>query len=263
MIWTLPALYDDSYVQRSGEDFAFTTITANATQHVKGAWTEMVAADAYDFDVAMCVVRIKDVVVSAANTAMLIDIGIGGSGSEQVWIPDLLAGGDGSTPYWIPLYLPAGTRIAARCQALIGGDTAAVNVDLYGCKDAASHPLVYHAIENCGADSADSDGQGISVGSWTTLDASTTYPATAIVPMFSIGGNLGGDTNTVDVGIGGAGSEVIIMKKIKVSTGASENISDADPTAFLPMSTRIPAGTRIAMTRAGGRDLAGAVLLLR
>lgn len=263
MIWSLHALYNESHVQRSGDDIAFVTITANATQHVKGAWTEIVAAAEYGFDVAMCVVRIKDVAASSANTAMLIDIGIGDAGSEQVWIPNLLAGGDGSTPYWIPLYLPAGTRISARCQALIGGDTAAVNVDLYGCQDAASHPLVFHAAENAGADATDSDGQGLSVNSWSTIAASTVNEATAMIPMFSIGGNLGGDTNVVDIGIGEVASEVVVMKKIKVSTGSSETISDTDPTAFLPMSTKIPAGTRIAGYREGGRDLASAVLLLR
>jgi hypothetical protein len=263
MIWTLPALYDGAYLQRAGNDISYTTITADATTHVKGAWTEIIPADAYDIDVAVVVVRITNVAVSGSNTAMLVDLGIGASGSEQVWIPDMLAGGGGGTPYWIPLYLPAGTRISARCQAMISADTASVNVDLYLSKTAASHPFVYHGVENCGANPADSDGVGLTVGSWVTLKAATDYDAVAAVPMFAVGGNVAGADNLVDFGIGAASSEQVLIEGVKVTTNSTELISFTSPTGLLPMDFRAPAGTRIAARRGGDRALDGALLLLR
>lgn len=265
MIWTLPALYTVSYVQRSGGVVSYTTVTADTTSHTKGAWTEIVPAAAYSFDVGMVVVRIQNVSASATNTAMLIDIGVGAASSEQVLLPNILAGGNGSSPYWFPIFVPGGTRISARCQAAVaGGDTASVNVDLYGGPGVASHPLVYYAAENCGADTATSDGVTLTVGSWVQLKSATDYDAVAAVPMFAVGGTVAGANNTINVGIGASSSEQVLIDKVKISTNTSEAVSDATPTGLLPMDFRIPAGTRVAMNRdEGDRSLTGALMLMR
>ncbi|MCS6302369.1 MAG: hypothetical protein H8K07_01685 [Nitrospira sp.] len=119
--WGLPGSHGPS------QGFYGPIITANATVHTKGAYAELVAATTYDwygFWISM-----SGVAVSATRTDMLLDVAIGGAGSEQVILPNLMAGwtmgGSGNILY-IPIYIPRGTRLSARCQAVVSGDQTGV-----------------------------------------------------------------------------------------------------------------------------------------
>jgi hypothetical protein len=111
-------------------------ITASATPHTKGSPTQLIAATAYDtFGI---IIVISDTAVTSANTRTLVDIMTGAGGSEVTLIPNLLASqigasaaaSAGSCAYFFPLYIPAGTRISARSQALAASDTAYVAITL-------------------------------------------------------------------------------------------------------------------------------------
>jgi hypothetical protein len=115
---------------------AGTTVTASATTHTKGAWTQLIAnTGARSLGI---MVTLDNTAASNTATSLLVDIGIGASGSEQVLIPNLAAGyilpqatGTNLRTYYFPVFIPAGSRIAARSQGTIASDTVAVSLQLF------------------------------------------------------------------------------------------------------------------------------------
>lgn len=115
-----------------------TSVTADGTTaHVKGPYTELIAATArpsYGIMIALGNVG----TVASTNTRMLVDIAVGAASSEIVIIPNLIAGqacasnsANGSpNNYYFPIHIPAGVRISARCQTLALSDTVHVQVRL-------------------------------------------------------------------------------------------------------------------------------------
>lgn len=115
-----------------------TSVSANASAHTKTTTpVELLASSA--FDAFGIVVGLGNVGTAAGtNTRTLVDIMVGGGGSEIVLIPDLMCGqagesaGASSGPvyYYFPIYIPAGTRLSARSQSVAGSDTVHVSVAL-------------------------------------------------------------------------------------------------------------------------------------
>ena len=104
-----------------GADTANTTgtaVTANASGNTKGSWVQMTAATTRSHEYMIVSTR------ASGNSQYIFDIGIGGSGSEQVLVPNLNIR-DSSTgqpeTYAFPCRIPSGTRIAVRCAAATGG----------------------------------------------------------------------------------------------------------------------------------------------
>jgi hypothetical protein len=84
--------------------------------NTKGAWVQVLAA---------CPIDADGFLLGFANNTgspcdFLVDIGIGGAGSEVVLIPDLYLRANVNDQLgekmFVPMAIPAGTRIAARCQ---------------------------------------------------------------------------------------------------------------------------------------------------
>lgn len=93
-------------------------LTASATLNVKGSWTELITATSKR-TVALNVFFGKE---GTPNQAWLIDIGSGSAGNETVLIPNLFYFREqgyrqSNCSAFIFVDIPAGTRIAARCQA--------------------------------------------------------------------------------------------------------------------------------------------------
>lgn len=93
-----------------------TVITASATPNTKGSYTQLIASTPRDY----CGIFIGPDMNTAQTVAqLLLDIAIGAGGSEVVIVPnwsqppfsDKMARG------FVPVSIPAGTRIAARCQS--------------------------------------------------------------------------------------------------------------------------------------------------
>lgn len=90
-----------------------TAVTASASLHTKGSYTELLAATTKRSTCLMILIR-----SSTAASDFLIDVATGAAGSEVVLIPDLLyASSLTDMNYTFPLRISAGTRISARCQA--------------------------------------------------------------------------------------------------------------------------------------------------
>jgi len=81
-------------------------------------WYQVLASTTYDSYGLL--VNVNNGFTTATNVTRLIDIGVGGAGSETVIIPKLLCGQEGTYTttggMWLyfPMFIKAGTRIAAR-----------------------------------------------------------------------------------------------------------------------------------------------------
>jgi hypothetical protein len=112
-----------------------TRLTANATPHAKGTYSQIVASTAYD--VHGMFVTFAGSTSSATRTDQMMDIAIG-SATETVILPEFLTGwraaqSTGPQTVFFPFFIPKGTRIAARLQSLIASDTLDVMFTLvYG-----------------------------------------------------------------------------------------------------------------------------------
>jgi hypothetical protein len=93
-----------------------TTITASGSINTKGSYVQLVASTAKDYCGFYIIPDCNSV---STATHLLIDIAIGGAGSELVIVPNwwqapLL---DKMRASFIPIRIPSGTRIAARSQS--------------------------------------------------------------------------------------------------------------------------------------------------
>lgn len=228
-----------------------TTITASATANTKGTWTQLTAATARD---AVWI----DVDIHSATAARdyLLDIGIGAAGSEHVLIPDLIAGsGTGSicrgAVYRFPIFVPAGSRLAARCQSGTGSATIRVAGTLtaasFNSDCGSSEVTAYGALAaSTAGTTVDPGATANTKGTWTEITAATSAPIRALV----VGqGNLVQTTRTscdwlLDIGIGPAGSEQVLIgdQHWECSTTCDTIVPIARPPYFVD----IPAGTRLA-----------------
>jgi len=229
-----------------------TLVTAAATAHVKGAWSQLVAATGAEASWI-------EVYIGSVATAVdyLIDIGIGAAASEQVIIPNLVAGsGTGaagrSSRFLLPLNIPAGVRVAARCQATTISSTCRVSAQL----GSGGWPLEsgLQRVTDYGTTTATTQGTTVdpgavanTKGSWVQLAASTTNPIRAL---------LFGQSNLVqtartscqwlfDLGVGAAASEVVVIPNRTVECVSTEDT--IHPQGSGPFPVNIPAGSRLAV----------------
>lgn len=116
-----------------GASLATPTTITTGLANTKGSYSQLVASSAKDYiGFVLCV-------DNAANSGMpafsfLIDIAIGGAGSEQAIVPNFYfdpSGMDDVTlAFYFPINIPSGTRIAARAQA--SGASKTLGISLLG-----------------------------------------------------------------------------------------------------------------------------------
>lgn len=226
-----------------------TTITASGSTHTKGSWTELIASTGAH--AGWIYITMGD----ESAEEYLVDIGIGGSGSEVVLIPNLadaVRTAYGQYAYMFPVDIPAGSRLSARCQCLTGSATIKVAALIASSGFLPSAPL--GIVTDLGANTADSGGTSVDCGgsantkgAYSQLVASTTYPISFL--SFSLGnGSNTGRTSAgflIDVAVGGAGSEQIVIPNIYAWADGPRNQMLPHTTPLYPVA--IPAGSRIAV----------------
>src|SRR3990167_4779725 len=115
-----------------------TSVTTGASSATKGTPAEIFAATS--FDAYWLTVIASDYGAAAASSSGCLDI-LTGEATEEVLIPNLLMGGCGrmgsaivvSPKRWdFPLYIPAGSRLAARAAGLRLSTAMRVWLFLYG-----------------------------------------------------------------------------------------------------------------------------------
>jgi hypothetical protein len=230
------------------------TITADTSAHTKGAWTQLVASTSSDASMLVCVAA--SIGSTSVDTASLIDIGFGASGSETGVASNIAVGGAGTAAgalrigalFAIPLQIPSGTRISARLQSVVtGGKTAAFQAYVIDTGDYATAPTSVDVIGTSTATSKGTEFSGSS-GTWNEVIASTAqaYRAVGIViSTHSTNTNSVGGIREYSVGIGASGSEVA-FGTIRHEVGTAENASLMPPYSQL-FGRNIPAGSRLAV----------------
>lgn len=226
-----------------------TTVTASATAHTKGSWTEIIAST--DKDSWGFWLKLSDVAAGATDTSLLVDIGYGPAASEQVLVADINAGqatasSSAGKLYYFPVFVPAGVRVVARCQAAVASDTVLVSIFL--CQDVL-YPIVAGPAETYGAVSASSRGTLVTAGnaafgSWTQISTGT-----ARAHRFWVLGADGGSDTTmairtklIELGIGPDSGNVTAIASFTVGMDNSETVTTAFP---LIAASPVPSGTAL------------------
>jgi hypothetical protein len=225
-------------------------VTAAATANVKGAYTAIIASTTADMhgiwiQIPRC----------ATGTDNLIDIAIGAAASEVIIAADLgVSSGTGAigrgVGYFFPITIPAGTRIAARCQSTTL--SSVVHVQITGFEGGFLTPCVLSRVTTYGAATADSGGVSIdpgatanTKGAYTQIVAATTFPIRSLI--FYLGNQINVTRTSadwlMDIAVGGAGAEQIMIPDVHVWCVSTEDTMH--PQISIPMPVCIPAGTRI------------------
>jgi hypothetical protein len=172
----------DTVASHTTTSSAGVSVAASSTAHTKGGWTQLIANSGPRSLAIM--IWFENTAVASTNTSMLVDIGIGGSGSETVLIPNLAAGyalnatvSNAAHFYYFPIFIPANSRISARCQAAVVSDVVTTRVNLFQRPMGAG--WVGARVTAYGADTATSRGVAFSCGNGSygtagTISASTT-----------------------------------------------------------------------------------------
>jgi hypothetical protein len=227
------------------------SLTANTSAHTKGSYSELIASTSAN--ASLLVLMVQDVSAAATNTATLIDIATGASGSETDIIGNLAVGGALTTTgptgvaVAVPLKIASGTRISARIQSVVtGGKTATAQVFLFDVGgDYATTPTSVDVITG---DTATSQGISFSgaSGTWVQAIASTSraYRAVAIMPsthnsnILTIGPQL-------EIGVGASGSEQAFG--LTAASYVNNEAVQSSPPYLSLFGRNIPAGSRLAV----------------
>lgn len=162
-------------------------VTAGAI-NTKGTPAVVQATTPFDADMIIVQLTSKS---SAAD--QLIDLMIGGAGSEVVVVPNIYYTAGSNSAYgktfMFPVAIPAGSRLSARSQSATASVTARVAV--YLIQTGTLGMQSFSKIVAYGASTAASRGTGITDpgaagawGAWTQVVAATSEPLKWILPIF-------------------------------------------------------------------------------
>lgn len=229
-------------------------IASGGSSFVKGSWAQITASLSQDSSWMMFFIE----TLHSSGANYCVDIGVGGAGSEVVIVSNLFFAGQaaGFVRYMFPLTIPAGTRVAARAAGN-GSPGGGVSIGMTVFADSYQSAGCASAIDTYGFSSATILGTAVDPGStantkgaYSQIVSSTTADIAGIFAVFdsqnASGGTSGSFYSLIDIAVGGAGSEVVIVPNIVLTLFLSG--SPAILGGFLPyMPVQIPAGSRIAV----------------
>lgn len=240
-----------------------TVITADSTAHTKGSYAEIIASTTYDWYGFW--MTIPETYVSGSDTSQLMDIAIGAAASESIIISNFVSGyspNAGFQPYFFPLYIPRGSRISARIQAVIASDVA--RVVLWGNNGNSGLPgPLFTGCDTYGDDTATSSGTSVTPGissSWgsdTNIGSTTTknYDAILVVPTYR-DVSLGSRGYVWDLRIG----SVTLAQWHTMNDSSERSFGPYPPT---PIRIGVPSGTQLqvrAMTNSVSYDTSTCII---
>ncbi|MCE9561874.1 MAG: hypothetical protein K8U57_07455 [Planctomycetes bacterium] len=178
-----------------------------------------------------------------------VSIGLGAAASEFDLIAELLHQAGTSTSelgarLLLPLRVPAGTRVAAKSSSASAGNAVIRGVH-YGAAGAVANGAFSELAGTASTGTAVDPGTSANTkGAWTQLSASTNYPWRGLLVSFASGSTSGATVSYLaDVGIGGAGSEQVIVDNMQLAKNSSNGLG---PSWWGWFPCDIPAGTRVA-----------------
>lgn len=247
--WSL--LGDGQRFESIGADTANsrgTTLTAGNPASTEGSWAELIASTTFD----ITELRLQ---ILPQNTfrAYLIDIGIGAGGSEVVLVPNLYVDwtqGIGTVVH-LNLSIPAGTRIAARCQCDSASSIVRVAGQVIGKGFLPSSPLAKFTAYGVDTGTSlgtviDPGGVAHTKGAWSEITASTTSDIRQLTVSIGINANAAPANGEFlfDIAIGAGGSEQVLLPNLGIwATGTGDYFT---PVFYPSIDINIPTETRIA-----------------
>lgn len=225
--------------------------------NAKGAYIQLLAATAFPYTS----VTLQGVASGGGGQTYLIDLAVGGAGSEQVIVPNVLLDSarsifSAALNITIPVAIPAGVRVSARVQEAGGAGTRTVEVTLIGRNGGVNAPpaAIGDAV-NYGADTVNTNGvlvdSGATLnvyGSWTDITASTSRAHNGLQIVLGTNKQTGVLVDSqyyFQLGIGGTGNAVAanLGEFLSATDSAINRMLIADAL----FNQQIPAGTRVAM----------------
>lgn len=218
-----------------------------------GSWVQIIASTG-SFDTYGVLINFNSNSGSNASRNTMVNIGIGGAGSETIIIPDLIAGGggtyvvNGGTWYFFPLFIPAGTRVAAQA---IGSVTTAFRCNIQFLQAPLNPSQIRKGsfVEAIGVGTAPT---GTSVTAGTTSEGSWTSLGTTTNKLWwwQLGVQVStADTSWIsgaqhfDLAYGDATNKQIIIEDLLIVSATSEAMQNPPLTAGVELP--VPAGTNI------------------
>lgn len=235
-----------------------TAVTTGGAASTKGTPVELIAST--NFETYWVTILASnygaDAVLSSPGA---LDILVGTS-PEEVLIPNLLMGycgtlaasNNGGPKRWdFPLYLPAGSRIAARAAGARINTVVRVWIFLHGGNGLppfrVGTKVTTYGMGTVPNGTTVTPGATASEGSWAQMTTATTEHHFALVPSFQMNNGAAGSfhrTLAVDLGVGSV-TEEQVMESYWYHTTASEQMGG--PTNSWPCFVDVPSGTRLVM----------------
>jgi len=221
------------------------TCGANDT---KTAWQEYISSTAENY-IGLWVSCVSTTDYGVENA--MIDIGIGGPGSEKVILENFAMSINyvTSAGFFLPVAIPAGTRVAVRAQTNRSSN-AAITINLIGVSgdffiQSSQQVATYGAVV------ATTEGTALPIcgtknvkGSYVEITSATTYSIRHLIIdlLWAQKATSGNRVFHIDIAVGSVGNEQIIIPDIFAWTWAGE--LPFPPVLSLPI--KIPIGSRIA-----------------
>jgi hypothetical protein len=231
-----------------------TTITSHASANTDGAFVEFFASTE---QIAKYIVIYPSYITD--NRHFLVDIAVGAAGYEVVVIPDLyfsnVSDGRVLTTIGIPTSIPSGSRISARCKCSTGNSTCVMALQLFsaGFLTQGISGVVTAYGAGIGGTPVDPGGTINVKGAWTEISSSIN--STRLL-FAAFGGMLHTPRDwaawRVDIGVGSAGNEVVIIPDIHLLS--TSNINEIFPTHSIVFPFCVPAGTRVSVRAQCGNN---------
>lgn len=257
-----PVQYENAGV--TGSDC--TNFSAPAGTNTKNTtWTQLIASTSFDADGFY-------ILYLAANGVadFLVDIGTGAAAAEVAFISNLyFSGCNGFTNIgWMycPMAVPAGVRIAVRCQS--SDANANMNIGLILCKGGPYRAQRCTRATTYGANTGDSGGTPVdpggsanTFGGWVEINSSITNPIK--FAMVCAGGQNNAArtdaTHLTEMGIGANPNEVLVSNRMYtrqiggVFDGVYPSLYGVWPTRPIPAGSRLVARSSCSTTDATDR----------
>ena len=251
-----------SYGAVSGASSLATQLTAGSTAHTKGAVVQLTSATTHD--AAWVLVQLSG---ASTGADYLVDLMIG-EAPEQVIIPDMYVSGRAATadfgPYLFPLFIPAGSRLAARCQASTASATLRISVVLIAptLLMGGSRPSVvasYGATANSLGTNIDPGETANTDSAWVEITPSTVRDHHWLVIAGRFGNrNLSAETSwRLSIGIG-EDPEQVLIPNLHMSADVTSDAPYCPVVClpvFIPAGSRLTARVRSSSTTDGDRDV--------
>lgn len=228
-----------------------TTVTSSATVNTMGSWVTLIASTPFAAD-TLTVANMSQTFLSGSDTSMLMDIGVGASGSEVVVVAGIPMGGHPAGPRTmpIPLRIASGVRIAARSQSVVASENCFPGLTLSAAT--GWFPSGGGAVvDSYGVSSSISGGTAIAdigstntKGAFTELTSGTTRRCRFLLPLpcLPASNTILAGNYLYDVAIGASGSEQVILPNLGFVMTTTEEMRQP---SLQPFPVDLPSGTRL------------------